>query len=444
MKTFLKIKLSDFPFLIDKKVSDLVFVDEPILSHFITNDKKNLFFYLIDLTDEYNHWLVFEVLEENLYSYIKGEYSLRDLILNSDNDFVYTVKSDDNFILSDPEMIKPESIEQKFLPSESSFNSIEVNKVPFYLELELKYSNEFYKKSLEKSAYFLKIDSVNKESKRLVTLNQLSNFVSLFLKSYTNYSEVEFKNIFKSKYTDQTILDKAYSKIKKPTELYMTAAKAASFEIGLAIDKIMLGGEITDLELKRWAKNIFSNYRENVIELDYEDEEIVEAINKKYDYSQRQKIYKPFFDLINNNELQVSFGEKKEFLRPIGSVKKDKVERILPRIELEETKGFEIVKYVVKQEIGKQTIRLTDENTLFCEKETEDRVRFDSSDYIKFNDAIQKFLEGIEFYIKMEGKMHILYLTHKKLQIEVGDLDYKEAKGKLISRLIEIEETEGK
>jgi len=441
MNTHFKIKLSDFPFLLDKKISDLVFIDEPILSHYITEDKRHLFFYLIDLSEEFNKWLVFEVSEQNLFYYIKGRISLRDLILNPDNDFVYTVNSDDNFLLSDAEMLKPDSIEPQFLPTENSFNAIEINKIPYYLQLELEYSNEFYQKNLEDSTYFLKIETINNDRKKLVTLNQLSNFVNLFLKSYTSYSEVEFKKNFTSRYGDQSILDKTFNKIKKPTELIMTSAKAASFEIGLAIDKTMLGGEISDRELKRWGKNIFSNYRANVIEIDYENEEILEDINEKYDYDQRQKIYKPFFDLINNNETQVSFGEKRDILKPIKSVKKDKVERILPRIETEETKGFEIVKYVVKQEIGKKTTRLTDENTLFSEKETEDKVKFDPSDYMNLNEEIKKFLENIEFSIKMEGKMHTLFLTFKKLRIEVSDLDYKVAKVKLITRIMEIEET---
>jgi hypothetical protein len=427
--------LSDFPFQPIKKVSDLIYYDEPILSHYTTAESKNLFLYLIDITDEFSRWLTFGVTEKNLFHYLKGKISLRNLILSSDNEFIYIVNTDDSFKFSNTEQFKPKDTEKHFLPNEDSFLEIDTTEHPDYRKLDRLYKDDFYAESLAKSTYYLKIEPSTDKHAGFVSLNQISSFINLINKSYAGYSEVNFTKKFHQKYTDEKVLNRTLNAIKKPIELLTTSAKAASFEIGLAIDKTMVNSAIEDPALQQWAKEIFMDYKTNVIELDYDDDNTVKRINETYTENQRQKIYKPFFDLINNKEMKVSSGEKGNKLKHFKSVKEERIDKILPKMIEDQPKQFELVKYVVKQEKGKATRHLTERNTLFSETENEELVKFEPFDYSEISNG-ESIFKKLEFRINLEGELHILSINFAGKDINVSDLDYKNAKQKLINKIL--------
>lgn len=78
-----------------KKVSDLVYYDGPLLSHY-SNDSDNYLFYWVDTDDTYNRWLVFRVSIEQINGYLNNELILLDVIKNSLDDFVYSVDIDND------------------------------------------------------------------------------------------------------------------------------------------------------------------------------------------------------------------------------------------------------------------------------------------------------------------------------------------------------------
>lgn len=73
-------------------VTDLIYFDGPLLSHFKSKTGGDYFYYWCDVDENYNRWLVFEV--ENLYQYLTGEVSLRELI--EDANPIYIVDIDDD------------------------------------------------------------------------------------------------------------------------------------------------------------------------------------------------------------------------------------------------------------------------------------------------------------------------------------------------------------
>lgn len=83
--------LDALPFSGLKKVGDIIYFDGPILSHFVSDSGANILFYWADCDKTGNRWLVLEVSESQLNSYLSKEISLQDVIKSPLNDIYYTV-----------------------------------------------------------------------------------------------------------------------------------------------------------------------------------------------------------------------------------------------------------------------------------------------------------------------------------------------------------------
>lgn len=69
-----------------RKIEDIIFLDEPILSHLEKNN-RNYFLYLVDSTDSSDLYLMFLVDEDEIKEYLTGNLSLRDIILRTSTCF---------------------------------------------------------------------------------------------------------------------------------------------------------------------------------------------------------------------------------------------------------------------------------------------------------------------------------------------------------------------
>jgi len=87
---------SDFNISSLKKISDLVYYDGPLISHFMNDKNENYIFYWIDVDENYNRWLVFKIEPSDLEDYLKSNLLLIDIIektnlycVDIDNDINY-------------------------------------------------------------------------------------------------------------------------------------------------------------------------------------------------------------------------------------------------------------------------------------------------------------------------------------------------------------------
>ena len=73
----------DFDFKSLSKLSDLIYFDGPLLSHFMNSNRDNYLFYWVDADDDANRWLVVRVGMPAIQQYIRGEVTLFDLLHSS-------------------------------------------------------------------------------------------------------------------------------------------------------------------------------------------------------------------------------------------------------------------------------------------------------------------------------------------------------------------------
>ena len=109
----------DFSKLI--KVSDLIYFDGPLLSHYMGNNGENYLFFWVDADDNYNRWLVLRTDISSIQQYLDRKVNLRSLVMNPDDGFVFSVDIDDDMNYSNIKVVPIDELPEKYFPTEDSF-----------------------------------------------------------------------------------------------------------------------------------------------------------------------------------------------------------------------------------------------------------------------------------------------------------------------------------
>lgn len=128
------ISLESLPIKDLRKVSDLIYYEGPLLSHFQSSNNENYLFFWTDVDDMFNRWLVFRISIERLQAYLHGKLSLYNIITEPNDNFVYKVDIDADLNYRNVLMIFPEQIPQSYLPDRNAKYAFE----PISEDLDLK------------------------------------------------------------------------------------------------------------------------------------------------------------------------------------------------------------------------------------------------------------------------------------------------------------------
>ena len=108
-----------------KRIADLIYFEGPLLSHYVSNKGDDYLFYWVDSDDADNRWLVLRVSLGNLQKYVGKELSLRQLIENPNDGYLYTVDVDDNLHYHNVKLIQPSVLPEEYLPAADSYYEFE-------------------------------------------------------------------------------------------------------------------------------------------------------------------------------------------------------------------------------------------------------------------------------------------------------------------------------
>lgn len=358
--------IDSFPFADAKKVDDLLYYDLPILSRYTFNG-KNYLYYHVDFENNINKYLVFKIEEIDLFNLISGITSLRDTILNV-SDFVYLADFNSKGVAVKTAMIYSNLVEEDYLPDEDSFLDINFIEDSYYFKLKKKYEAEAHVHRLRKNAFYVKFSSKNKKHGDSIELDELiEDLLPQLTKAYKGYTKADFENNFKGTYTEEKRLSKLYGQINEEIRLRVVDTKFNSFELGLAPDITMMD-KTGDKKVVEWAKNISENFKEDVLELDFNNEEEVKKIVNKFSPEQREIIFNPIIKLANNANIDFQYKENKQVkYRTLRKIKESTIDSIVPsRQEPEKPKEYEFVTVaaVLEKGVSKKSILLSNALTL--------------------------------------------------------------------------------
>ena len=187
-------------------------------------------------------------------------------------------------------LLRRGQLQDDYLPDEDSYFGFEIPKEYSDIFSRSELGVAHYLQVLKEKAFYLKFVEVEPTHKHILSIDNLTSVLAQIKRSYSSYVEDIFKKNFLNLYTNLSDLSKGIEKIKENLQLRVVDARIASFGIGLSVDTIMLSGDLKN-EIREWSNTITSNYKDDVIDLDYENVDNVDFILKNYSAEARKKYF---------------------------------------------------------------------------------------------------------------------------------------------------------
>lgn len=373
-----------------QKIEDIIYLDEPILTHLIKNNKHFLQ-YLVDTSENKDTYLLIELEEQVIYDYLTKLVTLRQIISTNQN-FIYRIEQDFNGNILKAEITQSSALPENYLPAEDSYLNYEPSSQSYYYNFIKEFESQSYLRSLREQAFYIKLAPTNSKYSDTIGFNELvSELLKNISTSFKSFLKADFFESFKERQTDEKKLNASFNRLSNDLDYRMVDLDFGSFEIGLAVDKVMKQS-IENKEIRDWAIDVGYKYRNIVLDDDY-DEETVSTIISNYSQEDRKKIFEPIFKITENSnfDFKVKNSKSKEYSK-INIKDKSKIDRIVPpKIDIPEevkSKEYEIIQVTTIKEKDKvrKSIRL-DENTLF-ESSNAKQVILKKKDFKKFDYAL--------------------------------------------------------
>ena len=410
-KQHIDFDLSEF-----KKIEDIIFLDEPILTHYVKNDKSFLL-YLVDTLDDSDIFLLLEVEEEAIFKYITGKISLLNIIVKNKN-FCYIIEQDFAGKISNLNITEGYKIAKSYLPSEDSFLIYQPSEQSYYYSLIKEYEHKAYLQSLRQKAFYLKFKALNVKYADTIGLNQLANILfSNLSSSFKSFLKADFFEEFKKTITDSNKQNKILATLLPDLDLRMVDLNYGSFEIGLAVDTVMKSS-IEDKEIRKWAIEVGDKFKEVVLNDTFEDKRVNKII-EKYSEKDRNKIFNPLFRITQSNDFDLMIKKSPVSNYSVIRVKdKSKIEKLLPNPivikKLPEEKDYEIVNFTTVLDKNKVKNVIYIDNTLFSST-NQTEVKIENSN---FNEYGFELKDNISLPVQIIANKDLIVLTASYDNIE--------------------------
>ena len=108
-----------------KRIADLIYFDGPFLSHYVRQKGDDYLFYWVDRDEHDNRWLVLRVSLVSLQKYIGKELTLRELIENPNDGYMYSVDVDNDLQYHNVKLVQPSDLPADYLPDADSYYEFE-------------------------------------------------------------------------------------------------------------------------------------------------------------------------------------------------------------------------------------------------------------------------------------------------------------------------------
>jgi len=120
MQTLTGYQLDTFPLQL-RGIVDLIYFDGPLLTLFKNKYGDYYLYYCCDTHSDCHRWLVFRITRQLLRLYITQQRSLRDLIQQPVDGFLYAIDLDDKLQAKNIYLVHPNHLPQKYVPGPDSY-----------------------------------------------------------------------------------------------------------------------------------------------------------------------------------------------------------------------------------------------------------------------------------------------------------------------------------
>jgi hypothetical protein len=120
MQELVGYRLEHFPLNL-RDIVDLIYFDGPLLTLFENEYGDSYLYDWCDVDEHGNRWLVFRVTQKTLRFYLTQKLSLRELIVNPVDGFLYSVELDDELQVRQTYLVEPNHLPPKYIPAVDSY-----------------------------------------------------------------------------------------------------------------------------------------------------------------------------------------------------------------------------------------------------------------------------------------------------------------------------------
>ena len=208
----------------------------------------------------------------------------------------------------------------------------------------VEYEDNSYLDYLRNTAIHLRVQAKSPAHSKAVFVKNAVDFLQSISNSFSNFVDVNFRKAF-----DQDHFGEDYSKVLKQiiskTQLLVVDQRFKSFGVSISSDTSIMQNQYSQ-EINSWRKQLFDQYKDEVLYIDYESLGVAEAISEKYDENERNLIYKSFISTfkekstykvsITNSHYSETIKEYKPVSKPINNI-------FLPKLVQEEAKEEKVL-----------------------------------------------------------------------------------------------------
>ena len=288
---------------------------------------------------------------------------------------------------------------------------------------------ENYLDVLKKDAIYFKLTSEEAMFGNTLEINHIWDFLKNISTSYQNFMQVNFFKHFSNIYNVDK-LNRIIDPLIKFSRLRLVDLEYKSFSIGVSADSMMGNDIIQYRDVAEWRQNKVHLYKNEILDVNYSDRETIEKIVKRYDESERRKIFDPLIKSINTREQRIyltdpAFQPKKE----LRKLPESTVQTILPKIkEVKDEQSIKMVELFTTIDKSKKYIKIkTDELEKGLFSQTINELTWKLIEII-VDDKPVKFAVPIEYKISFDEVEGVVKASHEILPLNAISTDLKEIK----------------
>eukprot|EP00611_Tribonema_gayanum_P032860 TRINITY_DN9960_c0_g1_i4.p1 TRINITY_DN9960_c0_g1~~TRINITY_DN9960_c0_g1_i4.p1 ORF type:complete len:439 (+),score=-51.24 TRINITY_DN9960_c0_g1_i4:396-1712(+) len=275
----------------------------------LTNPKgDDIIAYWVEFGEGAIRWLYMNVTKNELYLYLSRKTTLKYLLENTKNQYVFFVDVNATGETIAVSMISSYEIPTNYIPGENSYYIGELTE--FYLN----YLDEIdYHQNLIDQGYIIHGIPAERQHSTYLTAKEGALILSNISSSAEGYVTIKAKSKYQNKFTSQSRINKIARDIKNHLTPLITGAAIHSFEVWVSMDTLTLNGlDETGNELKR---EVIDGYKKDVLDIDFSSEIDANLICEKFNPIERKIIYGPIIELLDNPNLKITISDKKKTIR---------------------------------------------------------------------------------------------------------------------------------
>lgn len=280
------------------------------------------------------------------------------------------------------------------------------------------------------SALYVKLNSIEKFSGG-VDLDSLLKVLHALNQSYHSFLESNYLHL--RKISDVKTIKSEVNRIQKDSDLIIVDLKFESFGAAISPNTITTSTEIKNFEIVDFKSTSFTLFKEEVIFSDYNSDDFLKRIKKKYSESERSKIFAPIInDIVTNKNIKLVVGTKTQPQKKVfRKIRNEKAYVVLaPKIETrKDDTGEKLVKayMTVSKDTDLFGAKSLKAKKLQYIKEIEADTYPFATKHIEYNDETIQLKTEIEAEVEYSKDGKLYSISYENLDINVWGETRKDA-----------------